>query len=222
MMSDIELHQQWSSIAHWPTTLVMSFEPITLCDGSFGRRCQTRRTTISTTSTTICWHTSTGSLLNSTSKNWVWRCSHFQELGYKKAKANKINREKKTLLHHSSSRPFLYRIEAGSKFLEIDVFGDIYVLPGDELAKSLHESASQLPPETPIESVDPPEDAGFQILTDTLDQTIRRRLGTYCMGIGNTGWWAHIPFSSFQSKGEVTTLTAKVAGLRTELTLYKI
>ncbi|CAL9020182.1 unnamed protein product, partial [Prunus brigantina] len=57
----------------------------------------------------------------------------------------------------------------GSKFPEIDVFGDIYVRPGNELAQSLHttmversqlvlqESASQLPPETPIESVDPPQ-----------------------------------------------------------------
>ena len=30
----------------------------------------------------------------------------------------------------------------------------------------LQESASQLPPETPIESMDPPQDAGFQILTE--------------------------------------------------------
>ena len=36
----------------------------------------------------------------------------------------------------------------------------------------LQESASQLPPETPLESVDPPDDAGFQILTETLDQTL--------------------------------------------------
>nr|XP_028960021.1 uncharacterized protein LOC114825463 [Malus domestica] len=34
--------------------------------------------------------------------SWVWLCGHFQEPGYmKKAKANKINREKKTILHHS-------------------------------------------------------------------------------------------------------------------------
>ncbi|CAL8991581.1 unnamed protein product, partial [Prunus brigantina] len=49
----------------------------------------------------------------------------------------------------------------------------------------LQESASQLPPETPIESVDPPQDAGFQILTETLDQTLGRRPGTYCRGMGN-------------------------------------
>ncbi|CAL9012899.1 unnamed protein product, partial [Prunus brigantina] len=92
------------------------------------------------------------------------------------AKVNKGNRKKKTLLHHSGSRPFSYRMDArrreGSKFPEIDVFGDVYVRPGNELAESLHttmmessqlvlqESASQLPPETPIESVDPRKEAG--------------------------------------------------------------
>ncbi|CAL9016891.1 unnamed protein product, partial [Prunus brigantina] len=56
------------------------------------------------------------------------------------------------------------RRRGGSKFPEIDVFGDVYVRPGNELAESLHttmversqlvlqESASQLPPETSIES----------------------------------------------------------------------
>ncbi|KAB2630845.1 hypothetical protein D8674_008364 [Pyrus ussuriensis x Pyrus communis] len=44
--------------------------------------------------------------------NWVWLCSHFQEPSYVKAKANKINREKKTILHYLGLRPFSYRIEA--------------------------------------------------------------------------------------------------------------
>ncbi|CAL9022689.1 unnamed protein product, partial [Prunus brigantina] len=128
---------------------------------------------------------------------------HFQAFDdpENKAQVNKGNRKKKTLLHHSGSRPFSYRMDArrrgGSKFPEIDVFGDVYVRPGNELAESLHttmversqlvlqESASQLPPETPIESVDPPQDAGFQILTETLDQTLGRRPGTYCRGMGN-------------------------------------
>ncbi|BBH03644.1 hypothetical protein Prudu_014574 [Prunus dulcis] len=89
-----------------------------------------------------------------------------------KAKVNKGNRKKNTILHHSGSRPFSYMMDAqrqgGSKFPEIDVFGDVYVRLGNELAESLHttmvemsqlvlqESASQLPPNTPIESVDPP------------------------------------------------------------------
>ncbi|CAL8088955.1 unnamed protein product [Prunus armeniaca] len=112
--------------------------------------------------------------------SWAWLCAHFQAPDYvNKAQVNKGNRKKKTLLHHSGSRPFSYRMDArrrgGSKFPEIDVFGDVYVRPGNELAKSLHttmversqlvlqESASQLPLETPIESVDPPHDAGFHI-----------------------------------------------------------
>ncbi|CAL9001604.1 unnamed protein product [Prunus brigantina] len=76
--------------------------------------------------------------------------------------------------------------------LSIDVFGDVYVRPRNELAESIHmtmversqlvlqESASQLPPDTPLESVHPPQDAGFQILTEILDQTLARRPGTYC------------------------------------------
>ncbi|KAB2615520.1 hypothetical protein D8674_022108 [Pyrus ussuriensis x Pyrus communis] len=55
--------------------------------------------------------------------SWVWLCDHFQEPGYM------INWEEKTLLHHSGSRPFSYRMDGrwkGSKLLEIDTFADIY------------------------------------------------------------------------------------------------
>ncbi|KAL6287125.1 hypothetical protein ACE6H2_011515 [Prunus campanulata] len=46
--------------------------------------------------------------------SWQWLCGHFQEADYvKMAKANKGNREKKTLLHHSGSRPFSYRFRRG-------------------------------------------------------------------------------------------------------------
>ncbi|BBH07267.1 hypothetical protein Prudu_019147 [Prunus dulcis] len=73
---------------------------------------------------------------------------------------NKGNRKKKTLLHHSGSRPFSYRMDArrreGSKFPEIDTT----MVERSQLV--LQESASQLPPETPIESVAPPHDAGFR------------------------------------------------------------
>ncbi|KAM2377277.1 hypothetical protein ACFX1X_043900 [Malus domestica] len=96
--------------------------------------------------------------------SWVWLCSHFQEPGYMKTKANKNNKKKKALLHHSGLRPFSYMMEArqkGSKFPEINIFVNIYVRPGDELTQSLHESTSQLPPDTLMESVDPPEDASF-------------------------------------------------------------
>ncbi|BBN68947.1 hypothetical protein Prudu_658S000100 [Prunus dulcis] len=135
-----------------------------------------------------------------------WLCAHFQAPAFvNKAKVNKGNRKKKTLLHHSGSRPFSYRMDArrqgGSKFPEIDVFGDVYVRPGNELAESLHFKdddggeepvgssgvRSQLPPDTPIESVDPPQDAGFQILTETLDQTLGRRRGHIVEGWGMPG-----------------------------------
>ncbi|BBN67600.1 hypothetical protein Prudu_126S000300, partial [Prunus dulcis] len=122
--------------------------------------------------------------------SWEWLCAHFQAPEYvNKAQVNKGNRKKKTLLH----------LFEGSKFPEIDVFGDVYVRPGNELAESLHttmversqlvlqESASQLPPETPIESVAPPQDAGFQILTETLDQTLGRRPGHIVEGWGMPG-----------------------------------
>ncbi|BBG93088.1 hypothetical protein Prudu_000997, partial [Prunus dulcis] len=130
-----------------------------------------------------------------------------------KAKVNKGNRKKKTLLHHSG----------GSKFPEIDFFGDVYVRPRNELAESLHttmversqlvlqESASQLPPDTPIESVDPPQDAEFQILTETLDQTLGRRPGTYCRGMGNARRREPRPRSSAQSNSQVATLQSQMS-----------
>ncbi|BBG96997.1 hypothetical protein Prudu_005980 [Prunus dulcis] len=168
--------------------------------------------------------------------SWAWLCAHFQAPAFvNNAKVNKGNRKKKTLLHHSGSRPFSYRMDArrqgGSKFPEIDVFGDVYVRPGNELAESLHttmversqlvlqESASQLPPDTPLESVDPPQDAGFQILTETLDQTLGRRPGTYCRGMGNARRREPRPRSSAQSNSQVTALTAEVATLRTHLSV---
>ncbi|KAB2608895.1 hypothetical protein D8674_012063 [Pyrus ussuriensis x Pyrus communis] len=58
----------------------------------------------------------------------------------KKAKANKSNQEKVTILHYSGLRPFSYRMEA--RWQEIDVFIDVYVRPDDELAESLHVSVS--------------------------------------------------------------------------------
>ncbi|XP_050140596.1 uncharacterized protein LOC126616569 [Malus sylvestris] len=148
--------------------------------------------------------------------SWVWLCGHFSDPTYvKKAKANKINREKKTLLHHSGSRPFAYRMEArrkeGSKFPGIDIYANVYVQPGNELTQSLHvvlqESASHLSPDTPIEFVDPPEDARFHIVTKTLDQTFGRRSRTYCRGMGNARRRETGASSSSQSNTKVTALT---------------
>ncbi|CAL8119439.1 unnamed protein product [Prunus armeniaca] len=113
----------------------------------------------------------------------------------------------------------------------IDVFGDVYVRPGNELAKSLHttmversqlvlqESASQLPPDTPIESVDPPQDARFHILTETLDQTLGRRPGTYCRGMGNARRRELRPSPSAQSNSQVAALTAQVATFQSQMSV---
>ncbi|CAL8991721.1 unnamed protein product [Prunus brigantina] len=109
-------------------------------------------------------------------------------------------------------------MEGGSKFPEINVFGDIYVRPGNELAESIYESASQLPPDTPLESADLPQDAGFQILTEMLDQTLGRRSGTYCQGMGNARQREPRPCSSSQSN-EVTALTTTVAELKGQMSM---
>ncbi|BBG97326.1 hypothetical protein Prudu_006411 [Prunus dulcis] len=140
--------------------------------------------------------------------SWEWLCAHFQAPEFaNKAQVNKGNRKKKTLLHHSGSRPFSYRwMHEGSKFPEIDVFGDTTMVERSQLV--LQESASQLPPETPIESVAPPQDAGFQILTETLDQTLGRRPGTYCRGMGNARRREPRPRSSRAVSSQVTALTA--------------
>ncbi|TQE08824.1 hypothetical protein C1H46_005542 [Malus baccata] len=65
-------------------------------------------------------------------EDWEWLCNHFTDPKFvKKSIAGKIARESKTLLHHSGSKPFSYRLEArreeGSKFPEIDLFKDVYV-----------------------------------------------------------------------------------------------
>ncbi|BBH07064.1 hypothetical protein Prudu_018876 [Prunus dulcis] len=152
-----------------------------------------------------------------------WLYSHFQAPDYvNKAKVNKGNRNKKTLLPHSGSRPFSYRMEARrrgrSKFSEIDVFGDIYMTMVERSQLVLQESASQLPPNTPLESMDPPQDAGFQIMTGTLDQTLGRRPGTYCRGMRNAQRREPRPCSSSQSN-KVTTLTATVVELKGQMSV---
>ncbi|CAL9004421.1 unnamed protein product [Prunus brigantina] len=165
---------------------------------------------------------------------WAWLCAHFQAPDFvNKAKVNKGNRNKKTLLHYSGSRLFSYRMDArqqgGSKFPEIDGFGDVYVLPENELVESLHTmivERSQLVLQGPppnflpillIESVNPPQDAEFQILTKTLDQTLGRRPGIYCRGMGNAPRREPRPHSSSQSNSHVTALTAKAAELQGQM-----
>ncbi|KAB2631308.1 hypothetical protein D8674_008827 [Pyrus ussuriensis x Pyrus communis] len=81
--------------------------------------------------------------------NWVWLCSHFQELHYvKKAKANKSNLEKKTLLHHSCSKPFSYKIE-------IDVFSAFMFDPGMSWPSPFIQSGIRLPDLRPPSTSEP-------------------------------------------------------------------
>ncbi|CAN6712586.1 unnamed protein product [Malus baccata var. baccata] len=149
---------------------------------------------------------------------------------FKAREDNWGNREKKTLLHHSGLRPFSYKMEVrrqgGSKFSEIDIFSDVCVRPEHELVESLHVKAVGRV-RLPASSRDfarvcgSPEDAGFQILTETLDQTLERRPRTYCRGIRKA--WRRVPTasSSSQSKSQVIALTAEAVDLRTELASYK-
>ncbi|TQE11738.1 hypothetical protein C1H46_002580 [Malus baccata] len=96
---------------------------------------------------------------------WEWLCSHFQDEKY--------------------------------LFPEIDMFKEVYVRLGEELTKQLHlihhggegpdrsgEDGFLASLETPIEEVFPSEDASFQIMTDTLDQTLGRRHGNVHGGLG--------------------------------------
>ncbi|KAL6279333.1 hypothetical protein ACE6H2_016214 [Prunus campanulata] len=73
----------------------------------------------------------------------------------------------------------------------------------------LQESASQLPLYTPLDSEAPPPDAGFQILTEALDQTLGRRPGTYCRGMGNAKRREPRSRSSSQSNNAMTTMMAQ-------------
>ncbi|CAN6578519.1 unnamed protein product [Malus baccata var. baccata] len=137
-------------------------------------------------------------------EDWEWLCNHFTD-----PKFAVYCSGVKALLHHSGSKPFSYRLEArreeDSKFPEIDMFNDVYVQPGDETSEQLYasmvekrvvvlqEATSQLPPDTPIEDVTVPEDAGFEIMIEVLNQKFGRRHGKVVRGMGK----AHFRFSFF-------------------------
>ncbi|CAL8115507.1 unnamed protein product [Prunus armeniaca] len=157
--------------------------------------------------------------------SWAWLCAHFQAPDYVNiAQVNKGNRKKKTLLHHSGSRPFSYRMDArrwgGSTSLVMFMFDLGMSGPNPFMSQLvLQKSASQLPPETPIESVDPPQDVGFQILTQTLDQTLGRRPRTYCRGMGNARQREPRLRSSSQANNQVTILISRVAKLEGQMSV---
>ncbi|BBH02369.1 hypothetical protein Prudu_012909, partial [Prunus dulcis] len=152
--------------------------------------------------------------------SWAWLCAHFQAPAFvNKAKVNKGNKKKKTVLHHS---------EGGSKFPEIDVFGDVYVRPGNELAESLHttmversqlvlqESASQLPPDTRSSLWILHRMLGFNLDGD-IGSDSRERPGTYCRGMRNARRREPRPRSLVLSNSQVTALTAQVATLQSQM-----
>ncbi|KAM1116139.1 hypothetical protein ACFX1X_006811 [Malus domestica] len=77
----------------------------------------------------------------------------------------------------------------------------------------LEEVVSQLPLETPIEEVFPLEDAGFQIMIDTLDHTFGRQHGNVHRGLGKARIRDPSASSSRQRIEQVEMLTSEVAGL---------
>ncbi|XP_048444699.1 uncharacterized protein LOC108865900 [Pyrus x bretschneideri] len=159
--------------------------------------------------------------------DWEWLCKHFTDQFVKKSVASQKARESKTFLHHSGSKPFsVFFLQEGSKFPAIDMFKDVYVRPGQEIIEQFHatmvekstsvlqEATSQLPPETPIEDVTIPEDLGFQIMTDVLDQNLGRRRGKVVRCMGK----AHIRETGASSSRSNTT---EVDALKEEVTTLK-
>nr|XP_028952491.1 uncharacterized protein LOC108170061 [Malus domestica] len=162
-------------------------------------------------------------------EDWEWLCKYFTDPKFvKKSVAGKKARDSKTLLHHSGSKPFSYRLEArrqGSKFLQIDLFKDVYIRPGKEIAEQLlekstailQEATSQLPPETSIEDVIVPEDADLKIVTEVLDQKLGRCHGKVVRCMGKAGVRETGASSSISSTLEVNSLKEEVTTLRGQL-----
>ncbi|KAL6269217.1 hypothetical protein ACE6H2_026128 [Prunus campanulata] len=61
------------------------------------------------------------------------------------------------------------------------------------------------------------QDSDYVILMETLDQTLRRRPGTYCRGMGNARRREPRAPPSSQSDSQVIALKAEVADLKTQM-----
>ncbi|KAB2599857.1 hypothetical protein D8674_010128 [Pyrus ussuriensis x Pyrus communis] len=152
----IGLHQRRSSIVHWPTTLVTSFGPIALCNESLGRRCRMKRTTISTTLTTICWRKLTGSSLNGTSSGLHQFFETIDDLhvaleeGCSKKFEDQEENWKKVTMMKKRQLIFFNCDDDGEEAVGSS---RVCFLASSRLSNQIHRS---------------PKDAGFQILTDTL------------------------------------------------------
>ncbi|CAL8993911.1 unnamed protein product [Prunus brigantina] len=145
MTSAIGLHRRRSCIAPWPTTLATSFGPIARCNGSLGRSFLTRSNckfaASCRTSPRSRWRTSsTDSSVRGTSSGRATCTTIFRRLMIRKSLFRRVARrslrggrivgrgsalifrrpimwKKKTLLHHSGSRPFSYRMDARRRTL---------------------------------------------------------------------------------------------------------
>ncbi|XP_068307257.1 uncharacterized protein [Pyrus communis] len=171
-------------------------------------------------------------------EDWEWLCKHFTDPEFvKKSVAGQKARALKTLLHHFGSKPFSYRFKArcqrGSKFPEIDMFKDVYIRPNNENTKQLHttmvekniavlqKATSQLPPETPIKDVMVPEDVGFQIMIDVLDQNFGRCRGKIVRGMGKARIRETGASSSKSNTAEVDALKEEVTTLKGQLAIQE-
>ncbi|CAN6559912.1 unnamed protein product [Malus baccata var. baccata] len=133
-------------------------------------------------------------------EDWEWLCKHFTDP----------------------------KFVEGSMFPEIDMFEEVYVRPDNETTKQLHatmvekrdavlhEATSQLPSETPIEDVTLPEDVGFQIMTDVLDQNFGRRRGKVVRGMGKARVRETGASSSRSKTIKVNAFKEEVTQLRAE------
>ncbi|BBH03200.1 hypothetical protein Prudu_013996 [Prunus dulcis] len=155
---------------------------------------------------------------------------------YNRVKVNKGNRKKKTLLHHSGSRPFSYRMDArrhgGSKFPEIDVFGNVYVRPGNELAKSLHvnddggeelvgSSGVRLPTSSRYSDRVYGSSTGCWVsyIDGDIGSDSRLEIGDKLSRDGECQAREPRPRSSAQSNSQVAALTAQVATLQSQMSV---
>nr|XP_028954355.1 uncharacterized protein LOC103410663 [Malus domestica] len=120
-------------------------------------------------------------------------------------------------------------MSGGSKFPEINTFEEVYVRPGNEISEHLHalmvekhaavvqEATSQFPPNTPIEDVTVPEDVGFQIVTDVMEQNFGRRHGKVVQCMGKARVREMGASSSNSNIAEVDALKEQVTTLQGQL-----
>nr|XP_028958916.1 uncharacterized protein LOC103439039 [Malus domestica] len=81
----------------------------------------------------------------------------------------------------------------------------------------LQEATSQLPPDTPIEDVTVSDDAGFEIMTEVLNQKFGRRHGKVVRGMGKARVRETGASSSRSTTGEVNALKEEVTTLKGQL-----